>query len=129
MTRPESPGDATPRLEAFPVLVVVAVQYTQLRTLVYQLAFAYNITGDEMPSFQSNPLNVNPLHRTLQKHPAYFGIPFLLIMVGASYGLQSFTQTRYDLQDQKVHAVRLFNSAALQVGGDCVADAIVGGCR
>ncbi|KAH8099649.1 cytochrome c oxidase assembly protein COX16-domain-containing protein [Cristinia sonorae] len=59
-----------------------------------------------MPTFQSNPLNANPIHRTLRKHPAYFGVPFLLIMVGASFGLQSFTQTRYDLQDQKVHAVR-----------------------
>jgi len=31
-----------------------------------------------------------------------FGVPFLLLMVGASFGLQAFTQTRYDLHSQKV---------------------------
>lgn len=60
-----------------------------------------------MPTFQSNPLNTSPVHRTLRRHPAWFGIPFLAIMIGASYGLQSFTQTRYELADQKVKQVRL----------------------
>ncbi|TCD66794.1 Cytochrome oxidase assembly [Steccherinum ochraceum] len=59
-----------------------------------------------MPVFPSNPLNASPFHRNLRRHPAYFGVPFILLMVGASYGLQTFTQTRYDLQDQKVHAVK-----------------------
>ncbi|THH28208.1 hypothetical protein EUX98_g5987 [Antrodiella citrinella] len=58
-----------------------------------------------MPTFQSNPLNPKPVHRVFRRHPTYFGVPFLLIMVGASYGLQTFTQTRYDLQDQKVHGI------------------------
>ncbi|KAI0076429.1 hypothetical protein K474DRAFT_1622858, partial [Panus rudis PR-1116 ss-1] len=58
-----------------------------------------------MPTFQRNPLNTNPIHRVLRKHPSLFGIPFILLMVGASYGLQTFTQTRYDLHDQKVKAV------------------------
>ena len=30
-------------------------------------------------------------------------------MVGASFGLQSFTQTRYDLHSQKITQVRLFH--------------------
>ncbi|KAI9567232.1 cytochrome c oxidase assembly protein COX16-domain-containing protein [Boletus coccyginus] len=55
-----------------------------------------------MPTFQSNPLNSSPLQRRLKRHPALFGLPFILIMVGASFGLQSFTQTRYDLQDKKI---------------------------
>jgi len=55
-----------------------------------------------MPAFASKPLNRSPLYRRLKRHPALFGVPFLLVMVGASFGLQSFTQTRYDLHSQKV---------------------------
>ncbi|KAF7799357.1 hypothetical protein EIP86_010589 [Pleurotus ostreatoroseus] len=55
-----------------------------------------------MPPFARNPLNPHPIHTLLRKHPSLFGIPFLIIIVGASFGLQSFTQTRYDLQDKKV---------------------------
>jgi cytochrome c oxidase assembly protein COX16 len=58
-----------------------------------------------MPTFPSRPLNKSPLHRRLKKHPALFGVPFLLVMVGASFGLQAFTQTRYDLHSQKVTQV------------------------
>jgi Cytochrome c oxidase assembly protein COX16 len=59
-----------------------------------------------MPAFASRPLNGSPIHRQLKKHPALFGIPFLFVMVGASFGLQAFTQTRYDLHNQKVTQVR-----------------------
>jgi hypothetical protein len=59
-----------------------------------------------MPAFASKPLNKSPLYRRLKKHPALFGVPFLLVMVGASFGLQTFTQTRYDLHSQKVTQVR-----------------------
>ncbi|KAI9452153.1 cytochrome c oxidase assembly protein COX16-domain-containing protein [Russula earlei] len=55
-----------------------------------------------MPTFDSRPLNRSPLYLRLKRHPALFGVPFLLIMVGASFGLQTFTQTRYDLHSQKV---------------------------
>ncbi|GJE98964.1 cytochrome c oxidase assembly protein COX16-domain-containing protein [Phanerochaete sordida] len=58
-----------------------------------------------MPPFQNNPLNPNPVHVLLRKHPSLFGIPFVLIIVGASFGMQSFAQTRYDLQDQKIQNV------------------------
>ncbi|KAF7976502.1 hypothetical protein HWV62_6303 [Athelia sp. TMB] len=57
-----------------------------------------------MPTFQSNPLN-SPVHKVLKKHPSLFGVPFLILIVGASFGLTSFTQTRYDLHDQKVRQV------------------------
>lgn len=60
-----------------------------------------------MPPFQSNPLNSSPIQRKLKQHPALFGLPFILIMVGASFGLQSFTQTRYDLQDKKIKQASL----------------------
>lgn len=61
-----------------------------------------------MPPFPRNPLNPHPLHNLLRKQPLLFGIPFLVIIVGASFGLESFTQTRYDLQDQKVQKVSLY---------------------
>ena len=59
-----------------------------------------------MPTFSSRPLHKSPLHRRLKQHPGLFGVPFLLVMVGASFGLQAFTQTRYDLHSQKVTQVR-----------------------
>lgn len=47
------------------------------------------------------------MNRLIKKYPALFGVPFVLLMVGASFGLTTFTQTRYDLHDQKVQQVRL----------------------
>ncbi|TFK62494.1 hypothetical protein BDN72DRAFT_848592, partial [Pluteus cervinus] len=55
-----------------------------------------------MAIFSSKPLNATSLNKTIKKHPSVFGIPFLLLMVAASYGLSTITQTRYDLHDQKV---------------------------
>jgi hypothetical protein len=60
-----------------------------------------------MPAFPSNPLHTSPLQRTLRRYPLLFGLPFLAIIISASFGLQSFSQTRYDLHDQKVTEVRL----------------------
>ncbi|KAF9042597.1 hypothetical protein BDZ89DRAFT_934609, partial [Hymenopellis radicata] len=45
------------------------------------------------------------LNKMIRKNPLIFGIPFCLLMVGASFALTPFTQTRYDLQDQKLKAV------------------------
>jgi cytochrome c oxidase assembly protein subunit 16 len=59
-----------------------------------------------MTAFSSTPLNKSPLHKTLQRNPALFGIPFVLMMVGASFALANFTQTKYDYQDKKVTTVR-----------------------
>ena len=42
----------------------------------------------------------------IKKYPGLFGVPFILIMVGASYGMSTITQARYDLHDQKVKNVR-----------------------
>ena len=54
-----------------------------------------------MPAFDSKPLNPSRWHHTLKKYPGLFGVPFLIIMVGASFGMQSFTQIRYDIHDKK----------------------------
>ena len=54
----------------------------------------------------SSPLHSSNLTLTLRRHPfAFFGLPFITTIVVASWGLSSFTQTRYDLRDEKVHAV------------------------
>jgi cytochrome c oxidase assembly protein subunit 16 len=58
-----------------------------------------------MPTFTSKPLSPAPLNKLFRKNPLLFGVPFVLIIVGASYGLVPFAQTRYDLQDQKVFKV------------------------
>ncbi|KAF9443429.1 hypothetical protein P691DRAFT_713286 [Macrolepiota fuliginosa MF-IS2] len=58
-----------------------------------------------MPAFTSRPLDFSRINRAVKKNPALFGVPFVLLMVAASYGLTTFTQTRYDLHDQKVKHV------------------------
>ncbi len=60
-----------------------------------------------MPPFTSHPLRRHPIHERLRKHPSLFGIPFVLIVVGASFGLSSFTQTKYELHDKKIQNVRM----------------------
>ncbi|PAV23754.1 FAD-dependent thiol oxidase [Pyrrhoderma noxium] len=54
-----------------------------------------------MPSLPSNPLNQSPLNGRIRKNPLLFGIPFVMIIVGASFAMTAFTQTRYDLQSQR----------------------------
>lgn len=58
-----------------------------------------------MPVFTSRPLNSSKVNRAVKKNPALFGVPFVLLMVAASYGLTTFTQTRYDLHDSKIKQV------------------------
>lgn len=42
----------------------------------------------------------------VRKRPfIFFGLPFLSIMVGASFALQGFTKTRYEYQGQKVQTM------------------------
>lgn len=62
----------------------------------------YNMT---VFKFSSRPLGQKSINRVIKKHPSLFGVPFLLLMVAASYGLTPFTQARYDLHDQKVKHV------------------------
>ncbi|KAI0807976.1 cytochrome c oxidase assembly protein COX16-domain-containing protein [Fomes fomentarius] len=59
-----------------------------------------------MPAFSRNSLNEATYSKLFRRYPALFGVPFVLLIVGASFGMQQFTQTRYDLHAQKVTAVR-----------------------
>lgn len=62
-----------------------------------------------MAIFESRPFGQQQksnMNRLVRKHPSLFGVPFLLIMVAASFGMITFTQTRYDVHDQKVKHVR-----------------------
>jgi len=74
-----------------------------------------------MAVFPSKPLNERTLNRTVRRFPALFGVPFVLIMVAASYGLSTFTQTRYDLYDQRVKQVCVTMVSDIQMTGAHVA--------
>jgi hypothetical protein len=100
-----SPPSAPERNSGFRLEVVLDVHYLS------------------MPPFSSRPLNERPLHRLVNKYPAVFGVPFILLMVAASYGMTTFTQTRYDLQDQKVKQVwPVFPFSFLMFNLDCLGD-------
>ncbi|GAA5873024.1 hypothetical protein JCM8547_000009 [Rhodosporidiobolus lusitaniae] len=59
-----------------------------------------------MPPFASKPVNPSALTASLRRRPfLLFGLPFLTVLVGSSFALSSFTQTRYDYRDQKVTAM------------------------
>ncbi|KAF8163717.1 cytochrome c oxidase assembly protein COX16-domain-containing protein, partial [Crassisporium funariophilum] len=58
-----------------------------------------------MPVFPARPVRPGTMNQVVRRHPSLYGIPFVLLMVVASYGLTTFTQTRYDLHDQKVKHV------------------------
>jgi len=60
-----------------------------------------------MGAFDSKPLNTTPLNNKLRRNPLLFGVPFVLIMVVASYALVPFAQTKYELQDRRISKVRL----------------------
>ena len=60
-----------------------------------------------MGAFDSKPLSATPLNNTLRRNPLLFGVPFVMIMVVASYALVPFTQTKYELQDRRISKVRL----------------------
>lgn len=62
-----------------------------------------------MAVFPKNPLNQAPLGSRLRRNPALFGVPFVLMIVGASFAMTTLTQTRYDLQAQRHSNVSIFN--------------------
>ncbi|KDQ16363.1 hypothetical protein BOTBODRAFT_130168 [Botryobasidium botryosum FD-172 SS1] len=57
------------------------------------------------PSESFPPRPPSTLNRQIRRNPLLFGIPFILTIVGASFALQTVTQTRYDLHDRKVTQV------------------------
>ncbi|KAI8889212.1 hypothetical protein K501DRAFT_148165, partial [Backusella circina FSU 941] len=59
-----------------------------------------------MVTFQSKPYGqksaMGPLISQAKKKPfIFFGLPFLVIMVGGSFGLAQLTQTKFDHRDRK----------------------------
>lgn len=62
-----------------------------------------------MPPFTARPLNSSkshPIFTQIRRHPfVLFGLPFVGIIVGSSFVLQAFTQTRYDYQETKVKSM------------------------
>ncbi|KAG8998554.1 Cytochrome oxidase assembly [Tulasnella sp. JGI-2019a] len=62
-----------------------------------------------MAVFPSRPFNPNaPSNRVnsvLRRYPLLFGLPFIGLIVGASFAMTPFTQTRYDLQKQKTQQI------------------------
>ncbi|KAF9512101.1 hypothetical protein BS47DRAFT_1330546 [Hydnum rufescens UP504] len=63
-----------------------------------------------MPQFPSRTLQprkglAQTWSRGVRKNPLLFGVPFVLTIVVASFGLSSFTQMRYDLHDRKISQV------------------------
>ncbi|CAE6407007.1 unnamed protein product [Rhizoctonia solani] len=55
--------------------------------------------------FRTQTTAADNIGRTLKRHPSYFGLPFVLLMVGGSFALSSFTQTRYDLHEKRVSQI------------------------
>ncbi|PWN48163.1 FAD-dependent thiol oxidase [Violaceomyces palustris] len=64
-----------------------------------------------MPPFQSKPFRPNSTRLSrfvpkVRRHPVLlFGLPFILTIVGASFGLSTLTQTRYDYNATKVQSI------------------------
>jgi branched-subunit amino acid permease len=63
-----------------------------------------------MGVFTRKPLHESKLQRLFAKHPTWFGIPFVLIILGASFGMELLMKVRYEMRDKKVKQV-----------GDCIA--------
>ena len=75
-------------------------------TSLHRSDFIFDVLLLAMGSFDSRPLNSTPLNNRLRKNPLLFGVPFVIIMVVASYALVPFAQTKYELQDRKISKVR-----------------------
>ncbi|OCF43048.1 cytochrome c oxidase-assembly factor COX16 [Kwoniella heveanensis CBS 569] len=64
-----------------------------------------------MPPFTSKPLNASSSATStfltqIRRHPfILFGLPFVGIIVGSSFALSEFTQTRYDYQQSRVRSM------------------------
>ena len=64
-----------------------------------------------MPTFQAKPYGkkgtFDPLAAKVKKRPfILFGLPFIAIIVGGSFGLSQLTQTRYDHRDMRHKKVK-----------------------
>lgn len=53
------------------------------------------------------PRNSSSINRMIRRNPALFGVPFIALIVGGSFGLQHLTQIRYDVHDRRTKKARL----------------------
>lgn len=51
------------------------------------------------------PKGASTFNRLMRRNPAMFGIPFVCLIVGGSFGLSNLTQIRYDIHDQRTRKV------------------------
>jgi cytochrome c oxidase assembly protein subunit 16 len=60
-----------------------------------------------MPTFASRPLGIPKagLNGFLRQHPLAFGVSFVVIIVGASFGLKGFTDVGVEKKDGKITVV------------------------
>ncbi|KZV97658.1 hypothetical protein EXIGLDRAFT_607739 [Exidia glandulosa HHB12029] len=57
-----------------------------------------------MPSLPNRPpRGASSFNRMIRRNPALFGVPFIALIVGGSFGLQNLTQLRYDVHDRKTN--------------------------
>lgn len=65
---------------------------------------------ERMAVFSSRPFNPNAtsnkVNSLFRRYPLLFGGPFIAVIVGASFAMTQFTQTRYEVQKQKTQQVR-----------------------
>ncbi|ORX51183.1 hypothetical protein DM01DRAFT_1084991 [Hesseltinella vesiculosa] len=74
-----------------------------------------------MPTFQSKSFTgesrINSLTQRIRQHPfLLFGLPFIVVVVGASFGLSQLTQTKFDHRDMRHKKVE--KEEALGIGKD-----------
>lgn len=50
---------------------------------------------------QFNPLKIHTMNRLIQSTHFKYGAPFILCIVGGSYGLKYYSQLRYDIQHER----------------------------
>lgn len=70
-----------------------------------------------MPTFASRPLNPSKggLNGFLRQHPLAFGVPFVIIIIGASFGLKGFTDLGVEKKDAKVTVVSATTGQVLKL--------------
>lgn len=51
------------------------------------------------------PKGASTFNKLMRRNPALFGIPFVCLIVGGSFGLSNLTQIRYDIHDQRTRKV------------------------
>jgi hypothetical protein len=62
--------------------------------------------GRAFPKYVKFGVGNQQTHVLVRKHPWIVGVPFVILIVGASFAMVPFTQTRYELEKQQTTQVR-----------------------